>query len=223
MINSRVSTPAVVAGTLRSLALILLTTAGGSAPLAAPATCLVATAAIAASQDQLPAASASAEAGPLSATTKRFYGGVKGRLLGAAEKMPEENYTFRPTDSERTFGQQVGHLADSQYFFCSLVLGEKNPAPKIEQTKTGKAELVAALKDACGYCDKAYDSMTDGSATQIVKFHGQDTPKLGVLTANLQHNMNHYGQLVVYLRLKNIVPPTSDPEFMEKVMEHLKK
>src|SRR5215472_3042499 len=106
---------------------------------------------------------------PLSAFNKGAYGRVKDILLRSAEKMPEENYNFKPTDSVRSFGQIVGHVADAQYLFCSLALGEKNPAPKIEQTKTSKADLIAALKDAFAYCVKAYDGMTDAAATQSVK------------------------------------------------------
>jgi len=81
---------------------------------------------------------------------------------------------------------------------------------KIEQTKTTKADLVAALKDAVAYCDKAYDSMTDASGNQMVKLSDLDMPKLGVLNVNDMHDMEHYGNLVTYMRLKNIVPPTSE-------------
>jgi uncharacterized damage-inducible protein DinB len=151
---------------------------------------------------------------PLSAYNKVIYAGVKGILLRSAEKMPEESYSFRPTDAVRSYGQIVGHVADAQYLFCSLVLGEKNPSPKIEQTKTSKADLIAALKDAFAYCDKAYDGMTDASATQMVTFFGGDTPRLSVLGANNMHTMEHYGNLVTYMRMKNIVPPTSEPGFM---------
>jgi uncharacterized damage-inducible protein DinB len=127
--------------------------------------------------------------------------------------MPEENYSFKPTDSVRTFGQVLGHVADSQYAFCSRVLGEKNPTPKIEESKTSKADLIAALKGAFAYCDKAYEGMTDESASQMVKVMGDDTPKLGALTINNVHTVEHYGNLVTYMRMKNVVPPTSDPEF----------
>jgi len=161
--------------------------------------CLLATAAVAVAQDN-----------PLSAFNKRAYGQVKVWLLGSAEKMPEENYTFKPTDAVRSFGQVVGHVADAQYLFCSAALGEKNPALKIEQTKTSKADLIAALKDAFAYCDKAYDGLTDASATQMVKFFGGDTPKLGVLSVNIAHSAEHYGNIVTYMRLKNIVPPSSE-------------
>ncbi len=151
---------------------------------------------------------------PLSEFNKSVYGGLKNILLRSAEKMPEENYSFKPTDAVRDFGQIIGHVADAQYLFCSIALGEKNPAPKIEQTKTSKADLIGALKDAFAYCDKAYDGMTDASATQMVTLFGGDTPKLGVLTVNSVHTIEHYGNLVTYLRIKNIVPPTSEPGFM---------
>ena len=173
--------------------------------------CLLATAAALAQENPPKAAVVPAPDNPLSAWNKKAYGRVKDILLRSAEKVPEENYNFKPTDAVRSFGQIVGHVADAQYLFCSIELGEKNPAPKIEQTKTSKADLIAALKDAFAYCDKAYDGMTDASATQMVKLFGNDAPKLDVLTVNNMHNMEHYGNLVTYMRLKNIVPPTSEP------------
>ncbi|MCM3877454.1 MAG: DinB family protein [Thermoanaerobaculia bacterium] len=164
-----------------------------------------------------PKAAAAPPDNPLSAHNKMIYGGVKAILLRSAEKMPEENYGFKPTDTVRSFGQVVGHVADAQYIFCSIVRGETNPALKIEQTKTSKADLVAALKDAFAYCDKAYDSMTDASAVQMVNLHGGDTPKMGALATNNVHTIEHYGNLITYLRMKNIVPPTSEPEFMQQM------
>lgn len=147
---------------------------------------------------------------PLSAFNKRAYGQVKDWLLRSAEKMPEENYSFKPVDTVRSFGQLVGHVADAQYLFCSSVRGEKSPAPRIEQSKTSKADLVAGLKEAIAYCDVAYNGMTDAAAPQTVKFFGADTPKLSVLSVNIAHSAEHYGNMVTYLRLKNIVPPSTD-------------
>jgi len=173
--------------------------------------CLLAPAAALAQENPPKAAVVPTPDNPLSAWNKVAYGRVKDILLRSAEKVPEENYNFKPTDAVRSFGQIVGHVADAQYLFCSIELGEKNPAPKIEQSKTSKADLIAALKDAFAYCDKAYDGMTDASATQMVKLFGNDAPKLDVLTVNNMHNMEHYGNLVTYMRLKNIVPPSSEP------------
>jgi uncharacterized damage-inducible protein DinB len=162
--------------------------------------CLLATAAVALAQDN-----------PLTAFNKMASERVRGILLRSAEKMPEENFSFKPTDSVRSYGQILGHVADAQYLMCSAVIGEPNPAPKIEQTKTTKAELIAALKDGFAYCDKAWAGMTDATGAQLVKFFGRDMPKLGVLTANNMHNIEHYGNLVTYMRMKNIVPPSSEP------------
>ena len=160
---------------------------------------------------------ASAQQNPLSGHAKYMYGAVQKILVGTAEKMPEENYGFKPTPAVRSFGQIIGHVADAQYYFCSIALGEKNPSPKVEKSKTTKAELIAGLKDAFAYCDKAYGGMTDASAAEVVKLMGKETPKLGVLNVNTSHTMEHYGNLVTYLRLKDIVPPTSDPEAMKQI------
>jgi hypothetical protein len=88
---------------------------------------------------------------PLSTWNKFAYARVKDMLLKSAEKMPEENYSFKPVDTVRSYGQIVGHVADAQYMFCSIALGEKNPAPDIEHTKTSKADLIAALNTAFAY------------------------------------------------------------------------
>ena len=128
----------------------------------------------------------------------------------AAEKMPEEQYAFKPDPAVRSFGQILGHIADADYLFCSAVLGESSPSPGIEKTKTTKAELTAALHDAFAYCSRAYDALTDAGATETVKAFGQERNKLGVLWFNASHNLEHYGNLVVYLRLKGFVPPSSE-------------
>ena len=94
------------------------------------------------------------------------------------EKMPEENYSFKPVDTVRSYGQIVGHVADAQYLFCSLAQGEKNPAPNVEHTKTSKADLIAELNTAFSYCDKAYDGMTDLTAVQTIKLFGNEAPRL---------------------------------------------
>ena len=128
----------------------------------------------------------------------------------AADKMPEEEYAFKPDPAVRSFGQILGHVADANYLFCSGVLGESNPAPGIEKTKSTKAELKAALHDAFAYCNRAYEALTDANANETVKAYGQERNKLGVLWFNASHNLEHYGNLVVYMRAKGIVPPSSE-------------
>src|SRR5215469_4198519 len=149
---------------------------------------------------------------PLSTWTKFANLRVRDYVLKSAEKMPEENYSFKPVDTVRTYGQILGHVADSQYRFCSLALGEKNPAPDIEHTKTSKADLVVALNSAFAYCDKAYGTMTDAAATQTIKLFGNDAPRLSALTVNNMHDLEHYGNLITYMRMKNIVPPSSEQQ-----------
>jgi len=177
--------------------------------------CLLAPTAGALADDSPATATAKpATVAPPNAFMKRAYGFVKANLLGSAEKMPEENYGFKPAETVRSFGQIVGHVADSQYYFCSVVRGEKNPALQIEKTKTSKADLIAALKGAFAYCDKAYDGMTEASGAEMVKLFKGDMLKRDALTANAMHGVEHYGNLIVYLRMKNIVPPSSEPGVM---------
>jgi uncharacterized damage-inducible protein DinB len=152
-----------------------------------------------------------APADPLSAGQKMLYTMAKNNLIRAAEKMPEENYSFKPVPEVRSFGQILGHVADAQYAFCSAALGEKNPGLNIEKSKTTKADLVQALKEAFAYADKAYDGLTDAQASQIIKVFGRDQAKLTALAFNTVHNMEHYGNLVTYLRIKGLVPPSSEP------------
>ncbi len=174
--------------------------------------CVFAATTVAFSQEK-PPAPATVPDNPYSTWTKNAYGYLKGILLRSAEKMPEENYKFKPADTVRSYGQILGHIADSQYYFCSVALGEKTPAPKIEQTKSSKADLIAALKESSAYCDKAYDGMTDASGRQTVKLFGEEeAPKLSVLTVNNMHDLEHYGNLVTYMRIKGIVPPTSEQQ-----------
>lgn len=137
---------------------------------------------------------------------------VSAWIEGAAGKMPEEQYAFKPDPASRSFGQILGHIADSNYLFCSVVLGENNPSPGIEKTRTTKTELKTALHDAFSYCSQAYDTLTDAGANETVKAFGQERNKLGSLWFNASHNLEHYGNLVVYMRLKGFVPPSSEPK-----------
>jgi uncharacterized damage-inducible protein DinB len=155
-----------------------------------------------------------AQGNALTDTTKMMYDVMAQQMLiASAEKMPEKAYGFKPADAVRTYGQIVGHIADMQYAFCSIALGEKNPALRIEQTKTSKPELMAALKDAVAYCDRAYGGLTDTSALQVVKMGPNEMPRVSVLTTNMTHSALHYGNLVTYMRMNNIVPPSSEPGF----------
>jgi len=141
---------------------------------------------------------------------KGLYSVISGAVIRAAEKMPEENYSFKATPDVRSFGQLVGHVADANYMFCSTASGEANPVTGIEKTKTSKADLVSAIKDAVAYCNKTFDGMTDAKGSQMVKLFNFNLARLTLLSLNTAHTDEHYGNMVTYLRLKGIVPPTSE-------------
>jgi uncharacterized damage-inducible protein DinB len=145
----------------------------------------------------------------LAASVKTVYGMVRNNMLRSAEKMPDDQYNFKPTDAVRSFGQVIGHLADANNGMCAASLGLQNPNPGIEKSKTTKADLVAALKSALEFCDKAYD-ITEAQATEKIKFRNAERVRAGHLHYNAFHSNLHYGNLITYLRLKNITPPSSD-------------
>jgi len=160
---------------------------------------------------QTPQAPATPPPNPITLSEKGFYSFVSNAAIGAADKMPEANYSFKATPEVRSFGQLVGHVADANYMFCSLASGQENPSKaSIEKTKISKADLVAALKDAVAYCNKTFDGMTDTNGSQMVKFMNFNLAKLTVFSINTAHTDEHYGNMVTYLRLKGIVPPTSE-------------
>lgn len=156
---------------------------------------------------------------PLPTWLRNAYAGNRKFLVHSAEKMPEEFYNLRPGSQTevRTFGQLIGHLADFNYRWCSDAKGEANPAKEKEFEKlTTKADLVKALNDALTYCDGAYAQLTDANALDMVQGTRDDGSKVPVLRVsrliiNFAHNNEHYGNLVTYMRIKSIVPPSSEP------------
>lgn len=157
-------------------------------------------------------APAAPPANPITVSEKGLYSFISDAVVRAAEKMPEENYSFKPTPEVRSFGQLVGHVADANYMFCSQASGEANPMKNIEKTKTSKADLVAAVKDAVAYCDATFDGMTDAKGSQMMKLFNFNLAKLTLLSLNTAHTDEHYGNMVTYLRIKGIVPPTSESQ-----------
>jgi uncharacterized damage-inducible protein DinB len=145
---------------------------------------------------------------PFSADAKQNYTGIKNTLLKAAEKMPEENYSFRTTPQVRTYGEIVGHIADVQIMLCAMAKGEQKQG--VSSGKTSKADLTAALKQSFDYCDSVYDSMTDSAGAAKVSMLGRQVTKLGVLNFNTEHDNEMYGTMVAYLRIKGFVPPSSE-------------
>jgi len=171
----------------------------------------------------LPAASAQAtdagyfdELSPsLAGSAKAMHAMIRRDLAEAAENMPAEEYAFRPTPQLRTFGQIIGHVANANFFFCSQVAGEKSPATADYKQIADKAALVKALNDSLAYCDRVYAATTDANFVQPVQIANvggtgsTNTVRGAMLMYNITHNNEHYGNLVVYMRLKGHVPPST--------------
>jgi uncharacterized damage-inducible protein DinB len=159
-------------------------------------------------------AQAAAPADPISQSLNGLYNAVKRNVKESAEKVPEEHYGFKPTADVRSFGQLIGHIADAQFMFCAGAKGEKNPnATSIEKSKTTKADLVKSLDESIAYCDAVYSGMTDARAAEVKKapaFMGGQSSVAGFLAVNASHSNEHYGNLVTYMRLKGIVPPSTE-------------
>ncbi len=151
---------------------------------------------------------------------RNLYMGVKSNIVRSGDKMPEEFYGLRPGSQEevRTFGQHLAHVANFNYLWCSQARGEKNPSAgnNLEKTLTSKADIMKALNDSYAFCDAAYNALTDASGAEIIDItqeNGQQThqTRMGLLMLNVVHNEEVYGSIVTTLRIKNIVPPSSEP------------
>lgn len=161
----------------------------------------------------------SAPGNPVSTWLRNAYMGNRNNILKSAQNVPEELYSLRPGPQleVRTFGQIIGHLANFNYLWCSQAKGEKNPGEGTDFEKVAaKAGLVKALDGAFSYCDGVYAGLTDSSANEIIQITQEDgrearIPRMSLLIQNFGHNNEHYGNLVTYMRIKSIVPPSSEP------------
>jgi uncharacterized damage-inducible protein DinB len=147
---------------------------------------------------------------PLTANAKVQFGALSGFVVRSAEKVPEDLYSFRATPEVRSMAELFGHVADAMFAMCATAAGSKPPRTGIEKTVTTKPALVAALKEGVSYCNSVYDGMTDQKGIETVPFYFGPTPRVSVLYFVVTHTYEHYGNLVTYMRLKNIVPPSSE-------------
>lgn len=146
---------------------------------------------------------------PAANSARPAYEAAKRFIVAAAEQVPEADYAFKPTPAVRSFGQVVGHVANANYMICAVALGEQSPSREnIEQARTTKAALVEALKASFVYCDRAY-AKPDAELTAQADLFGQQMSRLGVLAFNAAHDYEHYGNIVTYMRIKGMVPPSS--------------
>jgi uncharacterized damage-inducible protein DinB len=153
----------------------------------------------------------------LTAGLLRSYENIKRNLTEAAGKMPEAEYGFKPTPEVRAFGQLFGHVANAQFNACSVVKGEPNPNQGNDnEKKTTKAEFVKALADSFAYCDAAFSALTDENATQLVKQGQNEVARGSILAGVVAHDNEMYGTAAVYMRLKGLVPPSTERQQMRR-------
>ncbi len=166
-----------------------------------------------------PAFSQAPALNPMSTFLKTMYTNNFNNILRTADKMPEENYGMRPGSQKevRTFGQQVAHAAKFSFLWCAQAKGEKNPwAGKDPEQLTSKAEILKVAQDSFAYCSEVYSNLTDASGAEtidVTQENGRQTKNLrmGLLILNYGHNAEIYGSMVSYLRMKDLVPPASEP------------
>ena len=147
----------------------------------------------------------------LAANAKTMHTTIRRNLAEAAQAMPADEYLFRPTPDVRTFAQLIGHVINANWFFCSQAKQDKSPTTTNYEQLTDKIALVKALNDSLAYCDDAYSATTDANFNQSVQMQGSraNTVRGAILMFNTTHNNEHYGNIVVYMRLKGHVPPST--------------
>jgi uncharacterized damage-inducible protein DinB len=155
-------------------------------------------------------AAASQAPDPEIASIKATFDLVKGNIVKAAAQVPEDMYAFKPTPDVRSMGALFAHIADANFMICGAASGEKPTMMGIEKSKTTKKDLAEALDASFKFCESAFSGLSGARANETVKFFLPGThTRLGVLAFNNAHDFEHYGNIVTYMRLKGMVPPSS--------------
>jgi len=138
---------------------------------------------------------------------KATWESTRDLVIGIVEVMPEDKYDFKPTPSVRTFRDNVIHLVAENYLFFGRVAGENrgNPAQNLKS----RDELLKALRESYDYGAKVWAGLTEEKALEMIEVRGQKVQRWSAILGAIQDNMNHYGNLVVYIRLNGFVPPRS--------------
>ncbi|MGK2960618.1 MAG: DinB family protein [Gemmatimonadaceae bacterium] len=136
---------------------------------------------------------------------------IQQAIIESADRMSAEDYSFRPVPEVRSFGELIGHIIDTNYFFCSTMKGEAAPSSGNEARLSAKADLQKALVESVAYCDPALEAMSGKRAGEIVKFQGQSVPAVAMMNFRNYHAMLHYGNIVTYMRMRGKVPPSTEP------------
>lgn len=150
---------------------------------------------------------------PIETALQNQHRSIRGFLARSAEMMSEADYSFKPTPAQRTFGELIGHVAQANFNSCAAMLSEPNPVQgrRLEQELKTKADLVKALNDSLALCDRAYGMVTAANVAELITTGQNQASRGGRMSGNTAHNNESYGTMVVYMRLKGLVPPSSEP------------
>jgi hypothetical protein len=151
------------------------------------------------------------KASPFSDVIRASWYNINALILASARKVPEEHYGFKPTNDVRTFGGILSHVAADHHAACGPTIGRKAPDTRFDRLKS-KEEIVKALLESSAVCDMAYGLLTDENAAFKYRAYDGEYTRFALLTSNVTHDSEHYGNLVTYMRLKDIVPPSSAPK-----------
>lgn len=143
----------------------------------------------------------------ITSEVKQNYQRTKDLILRAADKMPEDGYNMKATPAERTYAEMLGHIAQAHMMVCGGIFGQPGRA---NTAKTAKADVIAELKRSFDLCDRAYDFLNEQNMSVVGGSEFMGGTMVGRLYANVIHDNEMYGTMAVYLRLKGIVPPSSE-------------
>ncbi|MBB5058880.1 putative damage-inducible protein DinB [Granulicella aggregans] len=142
---------------------------------------------------------------------QRGYAALKGNILKSADRMPAENYSYRPTPEVRTYARVVNHITEAQWHSCGAINGTAAEAqPKVSEETADKATIVAALNASFAECDKAFASLTEANLLQMIPSGPSTRSRIGLAWGTVSHDNEQYATLALYLRLKGLVPPSSE-------------
>lgn len=152
---------------------------------------------------------------PLTSEARASYARVKGFILKAADAMPEQNYGFKPTADVRTFGELLIHVAETQMRTCAPSRAAPSRAAPSRAAndavpKTGKAQTISAISASFEACDKAFEEINDNNIAQVTGTGWARGTRLASLYGTVVHDNEMYGVMGIYMRLKGLVPPSSE-------------
>ena len=159
----------------------------------------------------VPAAAVHAQAGgdATMASIKATHETVKNYITRAAAQVPEDKYGYQPTKEVRTMGQLFGHIANASAMLCGTASGMKAATAADAEKLATKAEIQKAIAASFAACDHAFSMITAATANEPVTLFGQQHTRIGAMAFNNAHNFEHYGNIVTYMRLNGLVPPSS--------------